>query len=292
MSLMKKEDFDIQAIDKNLYSALKNAIYPGAKDESVAMVLSYCKARGLDPLQKPVHIVPMYVEDKQTNEKKMRDVIMPGIGLYRIQAQRSGQYAGQTDPEFGDDIIESICGISITYPKWCKVTVKKQMPNGEIVEFSSKEFWKENYASTKEGAPNAMWKKRPYAQLAKCAEAQALRKAFPDIIDQTPTAEEMEGKTFEGEYIEQKHSKAEVSDLNEKLGLTPKYDLSQLTNKLNDAKTLEELETEFKNSYKLAKSNSAHINVLTEIKDKRKLEFNTEPTELDKSWEEFTDDKL
>ena len=41
-----------------------------------------------------------------------------------------------------------------------------------------------------------MWLKRPYGQLAKCAEAQALRKAFPEIVSQQPTAEEMEGKTF------------------------------------------------------------------------------------------------
>jgi hypothetical protein len=30
--------------------------------------------------------------------------------------------------------------------------------------------------------PNAMWRKRFHGQLAKCTEAQALRKAFPEIM--------------------------------------------------------------------------------------------------------------
>jgi len=208
----KSQVFDIATIDEHVYSAMKNSIYPGAADSSIAMVWSYCKARSLDPLQKPVHIVPMSVKDAKTGKYDWRDIVMPGIGLYRIQAQRSGCYAGQSDPEFGDDVTETISGVTVTYPKWCKVTVSKMMNNGIIVEFSAKEFWKENYATSGKdsSSPNAMWKKRPYAQLAKCAEAQALRKAFPDIIDQSPTAEEMEGKTFEDGVVSTQTSRKEI----------------------------------------------------------------------------------
>ena len=39
-----------------------------------------------------------------------------------------------------------------------------------------------------------MWKKRPYGQLAKVAEAQALRMAFPQF-SAGYTMEEMQGKT-------------------------------------------------------------------------------------------------
>lgn len=245
--LMKREQFNIETIDNDLYSALKNSVYPGAKDNSIAMVLSYCKSRGLDPLQKPVHIVPMFIKDAETGKGEQRDVVMPGIGLYRIQAQRSGAYAGQTDPEFGEDVNEKLTGVEITYPKWCKIIVKKMMSNGEIVEFAAKEYWKENYATAGRDslAPNAMWKKRPYAQLAKCTEAQALRKAFPDILGCEPTAEEMEGKHFEN--VMNKNSNA--SELNKKLGLTidakpePEKPNQEVNPETGEVKTNDEEET-------------------------------------------------
>jgi len=162
------------------------------------MAVSYCVARQLDPLMKPVHLVPMSVKDAQSGKNEWRDVVMPGIGLYRIQADRSGSYAGANEPEFGDDITKTLNGVEITFPAWCKYTVSKSMPDGKIVEFSAKEYWMENYATAGRDnpAPNAMWKKRPYGQLAKCAEAQALRKAWPEI-GQQPTAEEMEGKSLD-----------------------------------------------------------------------------------------------
>lgn len=53
-----------------------------------------------------------------------------------------------------------------------------------------------------------MWAKRPYGQLAKCAEAQALRKAFPEV-GSMPTAEEMAGKEFVVEDIQRAPTRPE-----------------------------------------------------------------------------------
>ncbi len=193
--LMKKED-------QELISVLQSSLYVGCKPESIGMVLDYCRAAKLDPMQKPVHIVPMNTKDPVTGEYAWRDVVMPGIGLYRIQADRSGTMAGISEPEFGPAITSDFTDrrgntVSVTYPEWCKVTVKK-LVGGNIVEFTAKELWLENYAtdSGKSTAPNAMWRKRPFGQLAKCAEAQALRKGWPEI-GSAPTAEEMEGKTID-----------------------------------------------------------------------------------------------
>lgn len=194
MNALTKTDAGALALpEPELMRVLQSSLYPGAAQESIKMVLGYCKAAGLDPMQKPVHIVPMW----DGKARQMRDVVMPGVNLYRIQAARSGECAGVTEPEFGPDVTENIGGVQITYPQWCRVTVSRRLPTGEIVGFTAREFWKENYAvkggQEKSIAPNAMWTKRPYGQIAKCAEAQALRKAFPEIASQ-PTADEMEGK--------------------------------------------------------------------------------------------------
>lgn len=196
-AITKQESAGLPALamtEGELLQVMQSSLYPGAAVESIKMVLSYCKAAGLDPMQKPVHIVPMWDGKLQG----MRDVVMPGIGLYRTQAARTG-CIGVTEPEFGPDVTESIGGQQITFPAWCRVTVKRRLPTGEVAEFTAKEFWKENYAvkggKEKSIAPNAMWSKRPYGQIAKCAEAQALRKAFPEIGSE-PTADEMAGKAL------------------------------------------------------------------------------------------------
>lgn len=202
MSAITRTDQGALALpEAEMMKVLQSSLYPGAAPDSIKMVLGYCKAAGLDPMQKPVHIVPMW----DSKAKCMRDVIMPGIGLYRTQAARSG-CAGVTEPEFGPDISENIGGTAMTYPAWCRVTVRRRIATGEVVEFTAKEFWKENYATAGKdsSAPNAMWKKRPYGQIAKCAEAQALRKAFPEIGSE-PTADEMMGKTI-NEFAEEARS--------------------------------------------------------------------------------------
>lgn len=177
--------------DDEIIPVLQSSLYPGAKPESIKLVLGYCRAAGLDPMQKPVHIVPMQVSTGKKgsggwDEKEWRDVVMPGIGLYRVQAARTGELAGIDEPVFGP--MKQALGIE--FPEFCKVTVYR-MIGGQRVAFTACEFWTENYATAKRDtdAPNAMWKRRPRGQLAKCAEAQALRKAFPELGSQ-PTADE------------------------------------------------------------------------------------------------------
>ncbi len=221
--------------DSNVYHALKNSVYPGAKDESIGMVLEYCKAKKYDPLAKAVHIVPMNVKNSQSNSYEWRDIIMPGIASYRIDADRTGLYLGITEPEYGPTITEKVGDAEISYPEWCKVTVEKYNATcGRSSFFSATEFWKENYATKGKGdaTPNAMWIKRARAQLAKCAEAQALRKAFPDVLGNMLTFEEMEGK----EYFNVIDKKETLKTVDDNCPINPEQ-LENLELKIKEAET-------------------------------------------------------
>ena len=125
--------------------------------------------------------------DNNGNDRKVwRDVIMPGIYEQRITAFRTGQMAGQDEPVFGNTVAFK----GIEAPEWCRVTVYRFI-NGERCAFSHTEYFSEACATTRDGLLNSMWRKRPRGQLAKCAEAGALRKAFPDELGGVITADEV-----------------------------------------------------------------------------------------------------
>jgi phage recombination protein Bet len=196
-----QSEYNFPAVpEPELIQTLRNSFYPGATDASIKMVISYCRAAQLNPMLKPVHLVPMRVKKVGggRDDYEWRDVVMPGVNHYRTQAHRSGEYAGKTEPEFGPEKSTTLGNVKVTFPEWCKITVYREK-NGIARAFTAKEYWIENYATAGKDsdAPNAMWKKRPIGQLAKVAEAQALRMAFPELTGGTNTAEEMEGKTLE-----------------------------------------------------------------------------------------------
>lgn len=111
--------------------------------------------------------------------------IMVGIDGYRSQAEAHPEYAGQDGPYY--------CGLD---GAWTDVWLKQEPPTAAKVGIYRKGFaapivevalWAE-YNNTS----NGMWKKFPTVMLAKCAEARAIRKAFPAQLGGTYIAEEMD----------------------------------------------------------------------------------------------------
>jgi len=175
-------------ITSPVWDMLLNSVFPDANPQSVLAAWDYCQARRLDILKKPVHIVPMKVNDV------WRDVIIPGIYELRATAQRTGQYVGQDAPAFGP--IVTVLGIEV--PEFCTVTVYR-LQHAERQAYSHTAYFAEECALKSGGEINSMWRKRRRGQLAKVAEAGALRKAFPEETGGEMAAEEMQGVVIDGE---------------------------------------------------------------------------------------------
>ena len=207
------QEFSLSMSD---WRVLVDQLYPAAKSsEAIAMAMSYCKARNLDIFKRPVHIVPMY----SAALKKMVETVWPGIAEIRTTAARTGEYAGIDAVEFGPMAERTFNGERdkwdngrksgtekftkvVRYPEWASVIVYRWV-KGEKAAFHAKIFWEETYATVgKSDVPNEMWGKRPRGQLDKCVEAAALRKAFPEELGNTYAAEEMEGRTIDGNVVD------------------------------------------------------------------------------------------
>jgi phage recombination protein Bet len=178
-------------IDEEAWRALVEAIFPGAQSVgSVILVLAYCKARNLDVFKRNVHIVPIWDRDK----RNYVDTIWPGIGELRTTAFRTKQYAGRDATQFGEDITttwgQGREQVTIRHPEWAQVTVYRMIEGQRVAFAGPPVFWTETYAATREGCPNGMWRKRPRGQIDKCAEAAALRAAFPEELGDMPTSDE------------------------------------------------------------------------------------------------------
>ena len=168
-------------IDSTAWRALVESIFPLAETiEAIYLALSYCHARRLDVFKRCVHIVPIY----SPKTGRMIDTIWPGIAELRMTAFRTGEYCGKDEVKFGPDITAKVGEIELTFPAWAQVKVHR-FQHGRIVDYAGDPvFWLETYANRKRGddTPNEMWATRPRGQLAKCAEAAALRAAFPEDI--------------------------------------------------------------------------------------------------------------
>lgn len=182
-------------IDKAAWKALCEAIFPGAQStESVILALSYCKARRLDPFKRNVHIVPIW-DQKQ---RRMVDTVWPGIGELRTTATRTGTYAGLEKTEFGPMKTREFRPAQgepfvVEFPDWAQVTVKRMVQGREVSFEGPMVFWEETFSSNRDGCPNSMWRNRPRGQIAKCAEAAALRAAFPEELGDAWASDEAGG---------------------------------------------------------------------------------------------------
>jgi phage recombination protein Bet len=164
----------------------------GVNEEVTAAELSAflheCQRTKLDPFTRQIYLIGRY--DNQAKRKVFRS--QTGIDGYRVIANRVVREEA-ADLEYedtlwcGPDRVWRDVWLAENPPAAAKVVVLK---NGK--RFPAVATLAEYAARYPDGNPYPMWKRMPSNQLAKCAEALALRKAFPQDLAGIYTAEEME----------------------------------------------------------------------------------------------------
>lgn len=145
----------------------------------LALFLSYAQRTGLDPFSRQVYMIGR--QDRRGGGKRW--TIQASIDGLRIVAERSGEYAGQVGPEWcGPDGTWTDVWLGAGHPAAARVGVLR---SGFTAPLYATALWSEY------SAQGPMWTKMPALMLAKCAEALALRKAFPNDLSGLYTAEEM-----------------------------------------------------------------------------------------------------
>lgn len=164
-----------------------------APRSTVVAFLSHCRRTGLDPIARQIYAI----------ERGGKWGIQVSIDGFRLVAERSRQYAGQVPVQWTAD-----------GETWVDVWVKNEPPAAARVGVIRRDFdevlyavarfeayavydeeWEGEYPhrrKTGKKTLSEMWARMHAEQIAKVAEALALRKAFPMDLSGLYTAEEMD----------------------------------------------------------------------------------------------------
>ena len=148
---------------------VKKTVFPDATDAELQLFFFDCTRRGVHPLDKLIH--PTKRNGKYTP--------ITSIDMFRMRAAESGEHLGTDDAVYLGDVGKPDFAASVTVYRHVR---------SEKCPFTATARWSEYFPGEKQGF---MWGKMPHLMLAKCAEALALRKAFPQQLHGLYTPEEM-----------------------------------------------------------------------------------------------------
>jgi len=177
MTIQLHQKSELAQFSAEQSALIKNYLCKGISDDELKLFSAVCKKTGLDPFMKQIYAV----------KRKDQMTIQTSIDGYRLIAERTGRYAPGRESTYVYDGDKLVCATSY---------VKKQTADGTWHEVACSAY----YDEYKPAYSNQFWESKKHIMLAKCAEALALRKAFPselsglysdDEMAQAPTIEYM-----------------------------------------------------------------------------------------------------
>jgi phage recombination protein Bet len=179
-----KEKLDLQVISpKEIDVLVASSIIPkGTPSEQIQVFARVCAEKNLSPFSRQIYLIV------RNSKMGPRYTIQTGIDGYRALADRTKTYAGNDDYVFDEGLTQyQMLNLKRPIPTIAIATVYK-IVGGMRVPFTASAEWGAYYPGD---ALGFMWSKMPYLMLGKCAEALAMRKAFPETLSGIYTDEEM-----------------------------------------------------------------------------------------------------
>lgn len=173
--------------DKQLAVLRSGGIEEDVTKPELAAFLHECQRRELDPFTRQIYLIGRW--DKRAGRKVYRS--QTSIDGFRLIARRSADASG-IDYSYEDTIWFDAEGgrhevwLSDKPPAAAKVVVVRANSRFDAVA-----RYGAYVPTNKDGEPTGLWKGMPDTMIAKCAEALALRKAFPEDLGGIYAAEEM-----------------------------------------------------------------------------------------------------
>jgi len=153
---------------------LRRTVAKDATKEELDLYLYDCQRHGVHPLDKLLHFT----------KRQGKYTPITSIDLLRSRAADTGELGGIEDPHYEGMVATPNFTASVTVWRFVQ---------GQRCPFTATARWSE-YKPDAGGSGNGdvMWRKMPFLMLGKCAEALALRKAFPRQLAGLYAKEEMD----------------------------------------------------------------------------------------------------